>query len=167
LAAGQWSHGWRSHNGAQTQPFWNRHFAGATDPAQLDVGPGACDELARAAPLVHACWRRLSQTYLTQHALQSCYANGLPYGADGALHADSLAMGACTAVYYPHERWDPDWGGETVLFNKDRTDILCAVYPKPNRLLIFPGFVYHVARGVSRACPTMRITLMFKTQWRP
>lgn len=167
LSTGEWRHGWRSHGGADAQPFWNRHFAGATDPAQPHVGPGAADELARAAPPLYACWRRLAQTHLKQHALQSCYANGLPYGADGSVHADSLAVGACTAVYYPHEHWNPDWGGETVLFNKDRSDILSAVYPKPNRLLIFPGFVYHVARGVSRACPTMRITLMFKTQWLP
>lgn len=163
LSSGPWHHGWRSHNGAGAQPFWNRHFAGSRDPAQ-PPGPGAEDALASAAPLLYGCWRRLAQTYLQRHALQSCYANALPYGTDGAVHTDSLAVGACTAVYYPHAHWDADWGGETLLFNKDKSDILAAVYPKPNRLLIFPGFVHHVARGVSRACPTMRITLMFKTQ---
>jgi SM-20-related protein len=93
--------------------------------------------------------------------LERCYANGLPYGCDGATHTDSPERGACTSVYYPHTHWDPDWGGETLIFNKDKSDILAAIYPKPNRLLIFPGFVFHVARGVSRIC---RITLMFKTR---
>ncbi|KVE31730.1 2OG-Fe(II) oxygenase [Burkholderia sp. TSV86] len=164
LSDGPWHHGWRSHNGAGAEPFWNRHFAGSRDPARLTGHHDASDELAARAPLLHACWQHIAQSYLPRHALQSCYANGLPYGTDGAVHTDSLEIGACTAVYYPHEHWNPDWGGETVFFNKDRTDILAAIYPKPNRLLVFPGFVYHVARGVSRTCPTMRITLMFKTQ---
>lgn len=51
-----------------------------------------------------------------------------------------------------------------MLFNEDSTDILTAVYPKPDRLLVFLGFVNHVARGVSRLCPHMRITLMFKVE---
>ncbi len=166
LAQGPWQHGWRSHNGAGAQAFWNRHFAGSQDPARLDGRHDASEELAAREPLLDACWQRIARDYLRGHALQSCYANGLPYGTDGSVHTDSLAIGACTAVYYPHQHWDPDWGGETILFNKDRSDILAAVYPKPNRLLVFPGFLYHVARGVSRACPTMRITLMFKTQMR-
>ena len=51
-------------------------------------------------------------------------------------------------------------------FNQEETDILASIYPKPNRLLIFSGIVPHVARGVSRICPVLRITLMFKTELR-
>jgi len=163
LSAGGWSHGWRSHEGGASQAFWHKHFAGSHDAAKADASPAIEAELARNAPPIHALWQRLKRTSLEGHVLERCYANGLPYGCDGATHTDSLERGACTAIYYPYDHWDPDWGGETVLFNQDKSDILAAIYPKPNRLLIFPGFVFHVARGVSRICPSMRITLMFKT----
>ena len=55
-------------------------------------------------------------------------------------------------------------GGETVFFNREKTDIIACVYPKPNRLVIFRGNFPHVARGVSRTCPALRIALMFKTE---
>lgn len=164
LNLGGWSYGWRSHEGAASQAFWHKHFAGTRDGRDAVAPADVEAELARRAPPVHAFWQGLKRSHLAGHVLERCYANGLPYGCDGATHTDSLEQGACTSVYYPHAHWDVDWGGETVLFNPDKTDILAAVYPQPNRLLIFPGFVFHVARGVSRACPSMRVTLMFKTR---
>jgi SM-20-related protein len=49
-----------------------------------------------------------------------------------------------------------------LFFNELGDDVLCAVYPKPNRLVSFPGEIPHVARGISHMCPLLRITLMFK-----
>ena len=100
------------------------------------------------------------------HTLMRCYANGQPYGSDGSLHTDSASPRSFTSVYYPHGRWSPNWGGETLFFNQEETDIVASIYPKPNRLVIFSGTVPHVARGVSRICPVLRITLMFKTELR-
>jgi SM-20-related protein len=166
LAAGSWRHGWSSRS--DTGAFWHRHFVGPVNEDDVRArGQGSTDfsdELRRAEPILHDFWSLLRGRVFHDHGLQRCYANALPYGTDGATHTDSLAPGDYTAIYYPHETWDSDWGGETIIFNRDRSDILAAVYPKPNRLLIFPGFVHHMARGVSRACPAMRITLMFKTR---
>lgn len=170
LSTPGWQYGWTSREGAGTSSFLHKHFAGAIDRAdarsrqELGAPLDCASELAAQAPLLHAFWTKLNRTVFPQHVLSRCYANGLPYGCDGAVHTDSLRPGAYTAVYYPHFDWHPDWGGETVLFNEDSTDILTAIYPKPNRLLVFPGFANHVARGVSRVCPHMRITLMFKVE---
>jgi SM-20-related protein len=154
LATGSWHHGWSSRS--DTGAFWQRHYAGpVTDFSE---------ELRQTEPLLYDFWSALRGRVFHDHRLHRCYANALPYGTDGATHTDSLVPGDYTTIYYPHETWDSDWGGETIFFNKDRSDILTAVYPRPNRLLIFPGFLHHVARGVSRACPVMRITLMFKTR---
>jgi len=167
LRSGNWSHGWRSNDDAAAQAFWHRHFAGAVDDADARqrARQGRIDcaaELLARAPLLHGFWQRLQLKALKDHVLSRCYANALPYGTEGGTHTDSPIPGDCTAVYYPHESWHPDWGGETIVFNQDCTDILTAVYPKPNRLFIFPGFVNHVARGISKNCPHPRITLMFK-----
>ena len=92
-----------------------------------------------------------------------CYANGTTYGSDGTIHIDSKSDRGFTSVYYSHPAWYPRWAGETVIFNDDKSDIVASVYPKPNRLVVFAGNAPHVARGVSRTCPVLRVTLMFKT----
>jgi SM-20-related protein len=164
-----WQFGWKSDPKADPYSFWHKHFAGSIHPDHfVKEGRGrqyACaEELLRNAPLIYEMWQHLQETALSGHVLTRCYANGHAFGSDGSVHTDSLADRSFTSVYYPHEKWDPNWGGETVLFNKDKSDTIASIYPRPNRLATFRGTIPHVARGVSRVCPVMRITLMFKTE---
>jgi len=99
--------------------------------------------------------------------LTRCYANGAPHGSEGSIHTDSVSDQSRTVIYYPHTKWHPNWGGETLFFNKEQTDVVACVYPRPNRLLVFSGTIPHVARSVSRVCPVLRVTLMFKTERAP
>ena len=166
-----WKFGWKSRTNTDVYSFWHKHFAGAMQPDHPSLDRRAevydcADELQRNAPLLHTFWRGLEKTALKGHMLVRCYANGHTYGSDGSLHTDSASSRSFTSIYYPHERWSPNWGGETVFFNSDETDIIASMYPKPNRLVIFSGTIPHVARGVSRICPVLRITLMFKTELR-
>lgn len=119
-------------------------------------------ELA-AIPLLQGLWRGLKDGPLAGHALTRCYANGYPWGTEGGLHRDAVQAGHYTSIYYPHLEWSPNWAGETVFFDDAEQDIIAAVHPRPNRLAVFPGTIPHVARAISRACPDLRITLMFKT----
>ena len=160
-----WEWGWRSNRKKDALRFWHKHFAGARGSASK-LAYDCDEELKTNAPLVWCFWDDLWRVLFPDHRLVRCYANGLQYGSDGTLHTDSDVDWSFTSVYYPHKEWSPDWGGETVFFNKEKTDILGVSYPKPNRLVMFPGTVQHVARGVSRTCPVLRITLMFKTEIR-
>lgn len=169
LNAPTWAFGWKSEARTDMFSFWHKHFAGNARPDHLDQGglekPYECaSELSRSAPLVHEQWLRVSRLVKEKHVLVRCYANGMPYGSDGSVHTDSVTDRSLTLVYYPHPNWHPNWGGETVLFNGNHTDIVASIYAKPNRLVVFPGTIPHAARGVSRACPVMRITLVFKIE---
>lgn len=159
-----WRFGWQSKPGADRWSFWHKHFAGSEkgdDDKQYE-----CEaELAEKNHPMSSVWKSLEKSKLIGHRLVRCYANAFTYGCDGTLHRDSGEPDSFTSVYYPHKEWAPNWGGETVFF-KDR-DIVASIYPKPNRLTVFPGAFDHVARGVSRDCPQMRITLMFKTTDEP
>jgi SM-20-related protein len=164
-----WQFGWKSNPQRDTFSFWHKHFAGTIHPDHVpkDGKEKAYDcaaELERNAPLLHAMWRQLEASILKDHVLVRCYANAHAYGGDGTLHTDSISTKSHTVIYYPHKRWAPDWGGETVFFNQEKSDVAATVYPKPNRLVAFRGTVPHVARGVARSCPMLRITLMFKTE---
>jgi SM-20-related protein len=159
-----WSHGAFSDPSPDASRYWYKHFAGYAKSGQETHAPDQIEaELAATAPLVAEVWRRLRAGILSGHALTRCYANGYPFGSEGGVHLDSNIVSHFTAIYYPHQEWRPNFAGETVFFNADQSDIIASVYPKPNRLVVFPGVIPHVARGVSRTCPEMRITLMFKT----
>lgn len=166
LQAPTWNFGWKSFPKNDTYSFWHKHFAGHEVPDhEAPSAPYNCaDELKKNAQLLYYFWQYLERTILKGHTLIRCYANGQPYGTEGTLHTDSVSDSSFTSIYYPHEKWYPNWGGETVFFNNEKTDIMSAIYPKPNRLVTFNGTIPHVARGVSRTCPMLRITLMFKTE---
>lgn len=162
-----WSYGAFSDSTPGAPRYWYKHFAGLVRDGPEPSDPLAYEaELGAYAPMVAQLWQKLKAGLLVGHALTRCYANGYPYGSDGGLHYDSNVDTHFTCIYYPHLVWHPNWSGETVFFNQAGDEIIASVYPRPNRLVVFPGNVAHIARGVARVCPEMRITLMFKTMMR-
>ncbi len=163
-----WGFGWKSNSNVDAYSFWHKHFGGSLHPdPDVDNGalqPSCEEELLLSAPAVHKMWMGLKGSYLASFDLRRCYANAHPYGTEGSVHVDSSQSNNFTIIYYPCTKWDANWGGETVFFNKQKSDIIRSIYPKPNRLVMFPGNIPHVARGVSRTCPEVRITLMFKVR---
>jgi SM-20-related protein len=160
-----WTWGWKSQPKTDMFAFWHKHYAGSLTSDHEEKQYDCAEELGKKAPLLHGFWQFLANGVLKGHRLERCYANAFAYGCEGQLHTDAVSPTSFTSVYYPQLRWSPNWGGETVLFNKEETDVVGCVYPKPNRLFVFPGHMPHVARGVTRVCPMLRVTLMFKTEW--
>jgi SM-20-related protein len=161
-----WAFGASSESGPNPSRYWYKHFAGVVKDGREALDSVAFErELEGNAPLVSAVWKKLQEQgqALAGHALTRCYANGYPTGAEGGVHFDSNVNTHFTAIYYPHLTWSPNYAGETVFYEKDGGDILASVYPKPNRLIVFPGTIPHVARAITRSCPQLRITLMYKT----
>jgi hypothetical protein len=66
-----------------------------------------------------------------------------------------------TALWYLCDRWDREWGGET-LFYDAAGDARCAVSPKPGRLLLFDGAIRHAGKPPNRNCPIGRYTFAIK-----
>lgn len=159
-----WAFGAFSESGDNPSRYWYKHFAGVVKDGRETLDSAAFERaLETNAPLVSALWKKLQGQALAGHALTRCYANGYPAGAEGGVHFDSNVNTHFTVIYYPHLTWSPNYAGETVFFEQDGGDILASVYPKPNRLVVFPGTIPHAARPITRACPQLRITLMFKT----
>jgi SM-20-related protein len=170
LHEGGWRFGWKSDPRKDFFSFWHKHFAGNRNPDNYDMNGAekqyeCAAELHERAAVIYALWNDLAHGVLEGHALVRCYANGAPFGSEGTLHTDSTSPQSYTAIYYPHKKWFPNWGGETVFFNSAKDDIIASIYPRPNRLILFSGIIPHIARGVARSCPNMRITLMFKTEF--
>jgi hypothetical protein len=60
-----------------------------------------------------------------------------------------------------NKEWKREWGGETIIYGEG-SDIELAQLPAYNRAIMFDGFKWHCARGVTRICPALRLTVVFK-----
>jgi len=158
-----WETGWKSNSKRDGYSFLHKHYAGHRKVG-VDKAYDCEDELKRTAPVIYDAWFLVKDKVFAGHKLVRCYANGMAYGMDGTVHSDATEPGNYTAVYYPHERWSPNWGGETMFFNRGEDRIVACFFPRPNSIAVFDGRMPHRANGVTRSYPGMRITLMFKTE---
>ncbi|WP_372787060.1 2OG-Fe(II) oxygenase, partial [Phenylobacterium sp.] len=160
-----WAHGGYSADGSEADRYFYKHYAGYPRDGGEPLSDGQIeDQLAESAPILAQLWGLLKGGPLKGHALTRCYANAMQGGTEGGLHLDSTVEDHMTAIYYAHPEWTPDQAGETLLFNTAGDEVVAAIYPRPNRLAVFPGTIPHVARPMSRRASGLRITLMFKTR---
>ena len=117
-----WETGWKSNSKRDAYTFLHKHFAGwrKHDDGKPEVYD-CQDELQKNSPLIYDAWLTVREKIFAGHKLVRCYANAMCYGMDGTVHTDASEPGNYTAVYYPHERWSPNWGGETMFYNQRKT----------------------------------------------
>lgn len=90
------------------------------------------------------------------------YTNFASYGDTLLPHVDAVAGSReLTALWFVCERWDTEWGGETLFFD-DAGDAQIAVSPKPGRLLLFDGAIRHAGKPPNRNCQVARFTFAIK-----
>jgi SM-20-related protein len=113
---------------------------------------------------VFELWKRLIAGPLQAHELLRVYANAHTFGVEGFVHRDSQnRKNDWTSVYFAHPKWNINWGGELIFLHDTKDEIIQAVYPRPGRLVIFPGALRHCARSVSRECAELRVSIVFKS----
>jgi hypothetical protein len=151
-------YGWIAHPENDPHGHWNRDFANAGAFNLADISD-------RIQGTIKECWE-YAKPHLDNNILIRCYMNGHTYGTDGYFHMDSLGdntrTNEYTVVIYLNDKWDLDWGGETIFAEND--EIIFSSIPKRNRAVIFNGNIPHCARGVSRKFMGLRKTFMFKTR---
>jgi hypothetical protein len=87
------------------------------------------------------------------------YFNAHTYGIEPLPHVDD---GDFTMIYYPDMKWRKDWGGGTVIWNEDTTEIEKHVAYTGNRLMIFPAKRLHQALPINLDCYRLRTCMVFK-----
>jgi SM-20-related protein len=167
----RWKPGWYSNRKFPVTQF-NVDFGKATGKNRDDIS----GRLTNHPELIKAWGEIQTRVLRVPHALLRCYANLNVYGTEGYPHKDSKNPDDITTLVYlcgaiapddsqeevkQDEGWKLEYGGETVIAQNG--DIVKAVLPRENRLLVFSSNMTHAARGVTRACTKPRITLMFKS----
>ena len=81
---------------------------------------------------------------------------GNTYGQDGDIHLDWLEEGeSLTGVLYLNRRWEDNWGGETIVYNKQQTELEISKF-EAGKLVVFDGSNPHIGKGPQRCCGELR-----------
>jgi SM-20-related protein len=156
-----WRYGWKAAPTQTRHHFWHSHFAGDNEDSQ-----SCCEAELHDRPLVApvlALWELIRDNIAPGHVPVRVYANGHTYGGDGHLHTDDERPGHFTSIYYAHADWQVNWAGETIFFDPHAETILASIFPRPGRLVHFPGWIPHAARSPGRDCPALRAVFVVKT----
>lgn len=95
------------------------------------------------------------------------YTNYAGYGDMLYTHTDcDPVRPELTALWFLSTHWDPEWGGETMFFDRSGDAMFCAS-PRPGRLVLFDCAIPHVGRPPSRICYRPRYTFAIKLRLVP
>lgn len=82
---------------------------------------------------------------------------GNTFGQDGDIHTDWPNLGeSLTGVLYLNRNWNDNWGGETIIYNKNNTDYCEISKFQAGKLIVFDGANPHIGKGPQRACGELR-----------
>ena len=69
-------------------------------------------------------------------------------------HEDQIVF-----LHYSNLTWNPEWGGETVFYESNGTDIMESSPYVPNRAIIFDGEIKHTIKAQNILGPSYRFTM--------
>ena len=121
----------------------------------------ARDQKGYRFPMIDWFIHKLRQDFrFNWEYFQYCGFNGQTIGQDGTVHEDTSLDESCLTnlsfLYYDQERWEEDWGGDLIFYNREYHDHNVTGIPededqyeigrlqyKPNRLVIMNGAITH------------------------
>ena len=82
---------------------------------------------------------------------------GNTFGQDGDVHDDWPNLEeSLTGVLYLNRNWNDNWGGETIVYDKNNTDYCEISKFQAGKLIVFDGANPHIGKGPQRACGELR-----------
>ena len=139
-----WRFGQKSNNESQ-YPMWFINLYNLHESRFKD----------ECIPAVKELVQKLLALYPNKNILRVMIA-GNTYGLDGDIHIDHTDTDHVTCVVYLNQEWHNIWGGETIIFEPERTE---TVLPKPGTAVIFNSRYPHVGKAPNRNCGKLRSIL--------
>jgi SM-20-related protein len=91
--------------------------------------------------------------------VKRAYVNLNLYGDVQFAHEDGDEW---TAVAFVNDRWNGDWGGELLIYDRPDKRMAYAITPAPGRMAVFDGLLTHRGGVPSKLTAEPRITLAIK-----
>ena len=112
-------------------------------------------------PITHSFIEEVGNRFMEmigdEYVLIRNMVSGNTYGQDGDVHDDWLVPGeSLTGVLYINPHWQDNWGGETVVYNReDTTHVEISKY-ETRKFIVFDGSNPHIGKGPQRRCGELR-----------
>ncbi|WP_081502565.1 2OG-Fe(II) oxygenase [Pseudomonas sp. GM84] len=162
LSNATWRLDWPINSTPFARPCWHFFIAGSKRSSFESCEEELINNNEWA--FLAAIWQRLKDKKLKNTTLLGVYANGQTFGQDSPIHRDNRASKpGKTAVLFCNDYWSISWGGELILFNESKKDIIHSIPPRSGRIVIFDGQIPHRARSPAIDCTQLRTTIAFKT----
>ncbi|MFT5432596.1 MAG: hypothetical protein ACI9OJ_003297, partial [Myxococcota bacterium] len=129
-----------------------RHLVHYFDPDEFETNPAVALLLGQARNVI-------SELGLDCAKVERIYANFNLFGDYQFAHPDGHVW---TVLFFINSAWNPDWGGEFLLYEDGPQPIALAIAPKPGRMVLFDGKTLHRGGSPSKYCLDARITLAIK-----
>jgi SM-20-related protein len=168
-----WGYDWRTSL-SDRYPVWGRSVA---SPMRGDLN--VQEQLLQDTQQLDSAeiWKLFTKSFLRGHSLLRAFVIGFHHGCEGYAHGDNVDPETGTemgnglnltnyrsTIVFAFNEWDAAWGGEMVLYNREMTDIVMAVEPKPFRVLSFPGFLPHKPNGPTRVSDQFLPLLSYRSK---
>jgi len=101
----------------------------------------------------------LEQYELDWDSVQRVYVNFNLFGDFHFAHHDGHVW---TALFFVNSTWHEDWGGEFLLYEDGPQSLAYAIQPRPGRMVLFDGALFHRGGSPSKYCLDARVTLAIK-----
>jgi hypothetical protein len=167
----RYSFGWKSNKNKEYDQGHFNHVVVSIKRSEVEENTDlSITEKFKEAKVVYDVWKDICINS-GKRQLVRAYFNLYTAGTEGYIHIDDPEANQAirskdkiqeTILVYLTPNWNPDWAGETIIFDKN-LDVLYATLPKYGRVLHFDGKLKHVGRGISRICNEYRIVIAFKT----
>ena len=87
-----------------------------------------------------------NQFNLKLENVDRCMINAVTNSTSYHPHTDKSRSGYWTLLFYPHVKWNLEWGADTILLDNKRENIEYTIQCKPNRIAIFDATIPHMVR---------------------
>lgn len=168
-----WANDWKTSRHDE-YPVWGRSVA-----TPLRGYQNAQERLLRDGEQLESAeiWKLFTQGFLKGHSLLRAFVIGFHHGCEGYAHGDNTdpedggSMGTGlnltnyrSTIVFAFDEWETSWGGEMLFYNREMTDIIRAVEPKPFRVLSFPGLLPHKPNSPTRASDQFLPLLSYRSK---
>ena len=108
-------------------------------------------------PFVVEAGNRFMEIVGDEYTLIRNMAAGNTFGQDGDIHSDWVVSGeSLTGVLYLNRRWQDNWGGETIVYDREDSSVCEISKFEAGKLVVFDGSNPHIGKGPQRACGELR-----------
>ena len=125
--------------------------------AEVQMFSHFSDEDNKALGIVnHPFFAELTDKYsLHKRKIKQSRINLTTPAEKNRIHTDGVGI---TLLYYLNVEWDIEWGGHTLIMDKDCKEVEKTILYVPGRLVVFDGVLPHMIMTPSNLCPTARYT---------